>query len=141
MCGAQHLTLEEIVNILNTYPNYGFWRRAADPQTRVLARAIKSRRFGGLDRDPAGARLRGGGPSATAKDVRCSTWFAPQKRFLALTRASSFVVWGHSPDVNRLFANGSAVAFDPAPNAGHGFVAFKASDAAVAWIAARFAGL
>jgi acetyl esterase/lipase len=40
----------------------------------------------------------------------------------------------------RLCANGSAVLFDPVPNTGHGFVAFKASDAAVAWIADRFAG-
>jgi len=43
--------------------------------------------------------------------------------------------------VNRLCANGSAVVFDPVPNTGHGFVAFKASDAAVAWMADRFAGL
>jgi acetyl esterase/lipase len=43
--------------------------------------------------------------------------------------------------VNRLCANGSAVIFDPVPNTGHGFVAFKASDAAVAWMADRFAGL
>jgi acetyl esterase/lipase len=42
--------------------------------------------------------------------------------------------------VNRLCANGSAVDFDPIPNVGHGFVAFEASDAAVAWIADRFAG-
>jgi acetyl esterase/lipase len=40
----------------------------------------------------------------------------------------------------RLCANGSAVLFDPVPNTGHGFIAFKASDAAVAWIADRFAG-
>jgi alpha-beta hydrolase superfamily lysophospholipase len=40
----------------------------------------------------------------------------------------------------RLCANGSAVLFDPVANTGHGFVAFKASDAAVAWIADRFAG-
>jgi acetyl esterase/lipase len=42
--------------------------------------------------------------------------------------------------VSRLCANGSAVAFDPVPNTGHGFVAFKASNAAVAWMADRFAG-
>ncbi len=42
--------------------------------------------------------------------------------------------------VRRLCANGSAVEFDPVPKTGHGFVAFKASDAAVAWIADRFAG-
>jgi hypothetical protein len=30
MCGAQHLIIEDIVNILITYPNYGFWQRAAD---------------------------------------------------------------------------------------------------------------
>jgi acetyl esterase/lipase len=42
--------------------------------------------------------------------------------------------------VDRLCRNGSAVAFDPVPDTGHGFVAFKASDAAVAWIADRFAG-
>jgi acetyl esterase/lipase len=42
--------------------------------------------------------------------------------------------------VHRLCANGSAVVFDPVPDTGHGFVAFKASDAAVAWIAERFAG-
>jgi len=43
--------------------------------------------------------------------------------------------------VNRLCANGSAVVFDPVPDTGHGFVAFKASDAVVAWIADRFAGV
>jgi acetyl esterase/lipase len=42
--------------------------------------------------------------------------------------------------VDRLCRNGSAVAFDPVPDTGHGFVAFKASDAAIAWIADRFAG-
>jgi acetyl esterase/lipase len=42
--------------------------------------------------------------------------------------------------VAKLCGNGSAVAFDPVPNTGHGFVAFKASNAAVAWIAGRFAG-
>ena len=31
MCGAQHLMIEDIVNILIPYPNYGFWQRAADP--------------------------------------------------------------------------------------------------------------
>jgi acetyl esterase/lipase len=40
----------------------------------------------------------------------------------------------------RLCAQGNAVTFDPVPDTGHGFVAFKASDAAVAWIADRFAG-
>ena len=43
--------------------------------------------------------------------------------------------------VHRLCANGSAVVLDSVPDTGHGFVAFKASDAAVAWIADRFAGL
>jgi acetyl esterase/lipase len=42
--------------------------------------------------------------------------------------------------VNRLCANGSAVTFDPVANTGHGFVAFKASDAAVTWMGGRFAG-
>jgi acetyl esterase/lipase len=42
--------------------------------------------------------------------------------------------------VAKLCRNGSAVAYDSVPNTGHGFVAFKASDAAVAWIADRFAG-
>ena len=42
--------------------------------------------------------------------------------------------------VHRLCANGSTVFFDPVPKTGHGFIAFKASDAAVAWIADRFAG-
>ena len=42
--------------------------------------------------------------------------------------------------VHRLCANGSAVLFDPVPKTGHGFVAFKASDAPSAWIADRFAG-
>jgi acetyl esterase/lipase len=49
------------------------------------------------------------------------------------------------PSVTRYYAeklcrNGSAVAFDPIPNTGHGFVAFKASNAAVNWIADRFTG-
>jgi acetyl esterase/lipase len=43
--------------------------------------------------------------------------------------------------IDRLCRNGSNVAFDPVANAGHGFVAFKASDAAIAWIADRFQGL
>ena len=42
--------------------------------------------------------------------------------------------------MRRLCRNGSAVAFDPVPGAGHGFLAFKTADAAVAWIADRFAG-
>jgi acetyl esterase/lipase len=49
------------------------------------------------------------------------------------------------PDVTRdyvekLCRNGSAVAYDPVPNTGHGFVAFRASNAVVDWIADRFAG-
>jgi pimeloyl-ACP methyl ester carboxylesterase len=40
----------------------------------------------------------------------------------------------------RLCAFGEAVQFDRVPDTGHGFVAFRASDAAVAWIADRFAG-
>jgi pimeloyl-ACP methyl ester carboxylesterase len=43
--------------------------------------------------------------------------------------------------VRRLCRQGSRVSFDPVPNTGHGFIAFKASDAAIAWIGARFAGL
>src|ERR1700722_4668158 len=31
MCGAQHLMIEDIVNILIPYRNYGFCQRAADP--------------------------------------------------------------------------------------------------------------
>jgi acetyl esterase/lipase len=42
--------------------------------------------------------------------------------------------------VEKLCRNGSAVAYDPVPNTGHGFVAFRASNAAVDWIADRFAG-
>ena len=42
--------------------------------------------------------------------------------------------------VRRLCARGSSVAFDLVPETGHGFIAFKASDAAVAWMADRFAG-
>jgi acetyl esterase/lipase len=41
---------------------------------------------------------------------------------------------------SKLCRNGNAVAFDPVPNTGHGFVAFRASVAAVSWIADRFAG-
>jgi acetyl esterase/lipase len=49
------------------------------------------------------------------------------------------------PNVTREYAaklcrNGSAVAYDPVPDTGHGFVAFRASNAVIAWIAARFAG-
>lgn len=42
--------------------------------------------------------------------------------------------------VGRLCRNGNAIVFDPVPGVGHGFIAFKASDAAIAWIADRFAG-
>jgi acetyl esterase/lipase len=42
--------------------------------------------------------------------------------------------------VAKLCRNGSAVAYDAVPNTGHGFVAFRASNAAIAWIADRFAG-
>ena len=42
--------------------------------------------------------------------------------------------------VEKLCRNGSAVAYDPVPNTGHGFVAFRASNAVVDWIADRFAG-
>ena len=42
--------------------------------------------------------------------------------------------------MRRLCRNGSAVAFDLVPGAGHGFLSFKTADAAVAWIAQRFAG-
>ncbi len=42
--------------------------------------------------------------------------------------------------MRRLCLNGSAVAFDLVPGAGHGFLSFKAADAAVAWMADRFAG-
>ncbi len=42
--------------------------------------------------------------------------------------------------MRRLCRNGSAVAFDLVPGAGHGFLSFKAADAAVAWMAGRFAG-
>ena len=42
--------------------------------------------------------------------------------------------------MEKLCRNGSAVAFDPVPKTGHGLVAFRASGAAIDWIAARFAG-
>ena len=42
--------------------------------------------------------------------------------------------------MRRLCRNGSAVAFDLVPGAGHGFLSFKAADAAVAWMSDRFAG-
>lgn len=42
--------------------------------------------------------------------------------------------------VQMLCRNGSPVVFHPVPGVGHGFVAFKSSDAAVAWMADRFAG-
>ena len=42
--------------------------------------------------------------------------------------------------MSRLCRNGSRVSFFSVPNTGHGFVAFKASNAAVAWIDDRFAG-
>jgi acetyl esterase/lipase len=42
--------------------------------------------------------------------------------------------------VGTLCRNGVAVAYDSVPNTAHGFVAFKASNAAIAWIADRFAG-
>ena len=43
MCGAQHLTIEDIVNILIPYPNYGYWQRAADPSNPSdLPRALAS---------------------------------------------------------------------------------------------------
>lgn len=43
--------------------------------------------------------------------------------------------------VNRLCRNGSRVASLSVPNTGHGFIAFKASNAAVSWIGDRFAGV
>jgi len=51
MCGAQHLMIKDIVNILIPYPNYGFWQRAADPSNvsvsphaRLIANASASHR-------------------------------------------------------------------------------------------------
>lgn len=42
--------------------------------------------------------------------------------------------------VRKLCRNGSKVLFDVVPGAGHGFLAYKASNAAISWIADRFAG-
>jgi hypothetical protein len=57
MCGGQPLLIEYIVNILIPYPNYGYWQRAADPQTRPTPRApaSHSRRHPALEDALAGA--------------------------------------------------------------------------------------
>lgn len=61
--------------------------------------------------------------------------------FLAQGSADTLVLPRVTRDyMRRLCANGSAVAMLTVPNAGHGFVAFKASNAAVSWIDDRFAG-
>ena len=61
--------------------------------------------------------------------------------FLAQGSADNLVLPRVTNDyMRRLCANGSAVAMLTLPKVGHGFAAFKASNAAVSWIGDRFAG-
>lgn len=61
--------------------------------------------------------------------------------FLAQGSADKLVLPRVTHDyMRRLCANGSDVAMLTVPNAGHGFVAFKAAKAAVSWIDDRFTG-